>query len=255
MLAMIGDDVSRSQYKEPDEVAEAALEFLTTDTPKRRYMVTPNRGEAELTIRGILTEMAQLNQGHRYSFSRDELVGMLDAALEQTGGTAVARAGQAPAGAAGSRQAQTGPSLIDAAVRGDAEAVRRHIAAGANLDAREPMAGSTPLIAATFGRTEAAKALIEAGADLNAQNNDGSTALMTAALLARTEIVRALLDAGANRSLRNNSGATALDIAMVPFEKIRGVYEYLLSILGPAGLELDYDRLRADRPGIAKMLR
>jgi hypothetical protein len=246
MLDMIGKDVSRSQYKEPDQVAEAALEFLTAQAPKRRYMVTPNRGEAEVTIRGILTEMAQLNQGHRHSFSRDQLVEMLDDALQQTAGSAVAGAAPAP----------TGPGLIEAAVQGDVAAVRRHIAAGADLDAREPMAGSTPLIAATtFGRTDAAKALIEAGAQLDAQNRDGSTALITGALLARTEIVRALLDAGADRSLRNNSGATALDVAMVPFQDIRGVYDYLLTILGPAGLTLDYDRLRADRPAIAEMLR
>jgi hypothetical protein len=190
--------------------------------------------------------MAQLNQGHRYSFSRDQLVGMLDDALEQTRGTAVA----------GTGQAKSGRSLFEAAVQGDVEAVRRHIAAGADLNAREPMAGSTPLIAAaTFGRTEAAKALIKAGAHLNAKNNDGSTALIAAALLARTEIVRALLDAGADRSLRNKSGATALDVATVPFEDIRGVYDYLSTILGPAGLKLDYDRLRADRPAIADMLR
>jgi len=253
MLAMIGDDVSRAQYKEPDEVAEAALEFLTSDAPKHRYMVTPNRGEAEVTIRGILTEMAQLNQGHRYSFSRDELVGMLDDALEQTGGAAAARsAGEAPA----ADPRPGGRGLVEVAVQGDVAAVRERIQAGADLNQREPMAGSTPLIAAaTFGRAAVVDALIEAGADLDAQNNDGSTALMTAALLGRTEVVRALLAAGADRSLRNNAGATALDIAAAPFDSMRGVYDYLSAVLGPAGLELDYDAIRAAKPGIAKMLR
>ncbi len=254
MLAMIGDDVSRSQYKEPDEVAEAALEFLTTDAPKRRYMVTPNRGESEATIRGILTEMAQLNQGHQYSFSRDELVGMLDDALEQTGGTVMARTTGETTETTGSRPA--GRSLVEAAVAGDADAVRERIRAGADLNEREPMAGSTALIAAaTFGRAAVVDALIEAGADLDAKNNDGSTALMTAALLGRTEVVRSLLAAGADRSLRNNAGATALDIAAAPFDSMRGIYDYLSAVLGPAGLELDYDAIRAAKPAIAEMLR
>ena len=254
MLAMIGDDVSRSQYNEPDEVAEAALEFLTSDAPKRRYMVTPNRGEAEVTIRGILTEMAQLNQGHRHSFSRGELVGMLDDALEQTGGTAMARSTGESTGAAATEAA--GRSLIGAATQGDVDAVRERIRAGTDLNEREPMAGSTPLIAAaTFGQAAVVDALIEAGADLDAQNNDGSTALMTAALLGRTEVVRSLLGAGADQSLRNNAGATALDIAAAPFDSMRGVYDYLSAVLGPAGLQLDYNAIRAAKPGIAEMLR
>jgi NAD(P)-dependent dehydrogenase (short-subunit alcohol dehydrogenase family) len=244
MLDLVTGPLDRSQYKEPDEVAMAALEFLTTATPKRRYMVVPNRGEAEVTIRGGLQELVQLNQDQPYSFTRDELVRMLDDALAQGSPTA--------AGAGGDSDA----SLTGAVVQGDLETVRRLIQAGADLNEREPTAGSTPLIAASvFGRTDAARALIEAGADVDIQNNDGSTALMTAALLARPEIVRALLDAGADRSLQNNAGSTALQIATVPFESIRGVYDYLSAALGPAGLELDYDRIRATRPEVADMLR
>jgi hypothetical protein len=78
---------------------------------------------------------------------------------------------------------------------------------------------------------------------------------MTAALLGRTEVVRSLLAAGADRSLRNNAGATALDIAAAPFDSMRGVYDYLSAVLGPAGLELDYEAIRAAKPGIAEMLR
>jgi NAD(P)-dependent dehydrogenase (short-subunit alcohol dehydrogenase family) len=249
MLDLVGGDVSRSQYKDPDEVAQAALEFMTTDTPRHRYMVVPNRGEAELTIRGLLAELVQLNGGQPYEFSRDELVGMLDDALGQAAPARAAGGGEETGGA-------RGPGLLEAVIQGDIDALRRNIDAGADLDEREPSAGSTPLIAAaTFGRVEAAEALIEAGADLDVQNNDGSTALMTAALLARSEIVRALLDAGADRDLRNNAGVTALDIANTPFESLRGVYDYLSAALGPYGLELDYDRIRDTLPEIADMLR
>lgn len=74
----IGD---RSQYKPPDEVADAVLQFLTEPAPKRRYMVVPNQREAEITIRKAVEELVQLNEGHAYTYDRDALVKMLDEAL------------------------------------------------------------------------------------------------------------------------------------------------------------------------------
>ncbi len=68
----------RSQYKDPDDVALAALHFMSSDTPKRRYMVVPDQGEAEITIRQIMTEMVQLNEEHEFSYSRNELIQILD---------------------------------------------------------------------------------------------------------------------------------------------------------------------------------
>lgn len=71
----------RGQYKEPDEVAEAFLSALTDEHPKRRYMVVPNRGEAEITVRAVIGRLAQLNEDQPYTFSREELIKMLDDAL------------------------------------------------------------------------------------------------------------------------------------------------------------------------------
>jgi NAD(P)-dependent dehydrogenase (short-subunit alcohol dehydrogenase family) len=68
----------RSQYPEPDEVAEAALDFMTTESPKRRYLVVPNQREAEVTIRKAIRELVQLNRDHPFSYSRDDLIRMLD---------------------------------------------------------------------------------------------------------------------------------------------------------------------------------
>ena len=48
---------------------------------KRRYMVVPNQREAEITIRQAMREMVQLNQDHEFSYSRDDLVRLLDEAL------------------------------------------------------------------------------------------------------------------------------------------------------------------------------
>ena len=74
----LSSPLDRAQYKEPDEVADAFLDALTSENPKRRYMVVPNKGEAEMTIRSILSRAAQMNDDHEHSFTRDELVAMLD---------------------------------------------------------------------------------------------------------------------------------------------------------------------------------
>ncbi len=240
--------LDRSQFTEPDEVAQAALDFLASETPKRRYMVVPNQGEAAVTIRQALWEMVQLNGEQPYSYSRDELVRMLDEILETE-----RTSRRTPTSAS---QATQDTGLHEAIIRGDLESVRRMIESGADLNAREPMGGSSPLVtAATFGQTEAAKALIDAGADLDQRNNDGSTALITAAFFARAEIVEALLAAGADKSIRNTTGSNALDVVTVPFEGLVGIYDFVGVVLGPYGLELDYERIEQTRPRIAEMLR
>ena len=67
--------------KEPDEVAEAVIHALFDENPKRRYMVVPNQGQAEATIRQAIRELVQLNEGHVYSYDRESLIAMLDEAL------------------------------------------------------------------------------------------------------------------------------------------------------------------------------
>jgi NAD(P)-dependent dehydrogenase (short-subunit alcohol dehydrogenase family) len=166
MLDMVTGPLDRSQFEEPDDVALAALDFLTSDTPKRRYMVVPSQGEAAITIRQALREAVELNEGHRFSYSRDELVQMLDEAL----GVAQPAPGGAPASTA----------LHQAAMQGNLDAARELIAAGADgadVDQRNND-GSTALIsAAFFCRSEIVEALLAAGADKSIRNNAGSTAL------------------------------------------------------------------------------
>ena len=71
----------RSRFKKPDEVAAAFLQALFDDNPKRRYMVVPNQREAEITIKKAIEELVQLNEGHKYSYDREQLIAMLDEAL------------------------------------------------------------------------------------------------------------------------------------------------------------------------------
>ncbi len=71
----------RSKYKKPDEVAAAVAQALSEANPRRRYMVVPNQQEAERTIAKQIEQLVQLNEGQPYTYDRDELTKMLDAAL------------------------------------------------------------------------------------------------------------------------------------------------------------------------------
>jgi NAD(P)-dependent dehydrogenase (short-subunit alcohol dehydrogenase family) len=81
MYEVFGGPEDRSHLPEPHEVARATLEFMSTDTPQRRYLVVPNQREAEVTIRKAIEELVQLNGDHPFSCDREELIRMLDEAL------------------------------------------------------------------------------------------------------------------------------------------------------------------------------
>jgi len=66
---------------EPHQVADAVANALFSDHPKEHYLVVSQQREAGWTIRKALEEVASLNEDHEFSYSRDELVEMLDAAL------------------------------------------------------------------------------------------------------------------------------------------------------------------------------
>jgi len=68
-------------YKEPDEVSAAFVHALFDDNPLRRYVVVPNAEEQAWTIRTKVNELVQLNEWGPYSYSRDQLVELLDQAL------------------------------------------------------------------------------------------------------------------------------------------------------------------------------
>jgi hypothetical protein len=72
----------RGQYKEPDAVARAALHALFDDDPKPRYLVVPNQEEAQVTIAEVIKELIELNERQPYSYSREQLIEMIDAAID-----------------------------------------------------------------------------------------------------------------------------------------------------------------------------
>ena len=60
---------------------EAFMHALFDEKPLRRYVVVPNEKEQEMTISTKINELVQLNQWGPYSYSRDQLVELLDKAL------------------------------------------------------------------------------------------------------------------------------------------------------------------------------
>ena len=82
-----------------------------------------------------------------------------------------------------------GPSvdIHQAAMDGNIAAVKQHLDAGTDLEARDVL-GMTPLIiAASEGQNEIAELLIANGADVNAKDIDGTTPLDLAIGLLKTE--------------------------------------------------------------------
>ena len=68
-------------------------------------------------------------------------------------------------------------SIHDATASEDIEAVKQHLAAGTDVNAKE-IGGNTPLhVTATSRHKEMAELLIAKGADVNAKDNEGNTPL------------------------------------------------------------------------------
>ena len=106
--------------------------------------------------------------------------------------------------------------LREAAGEGNIEAVKQHIAAGTDVNAKT--GGETPLLwAAWGGHKEIVELLIAEGADVNAKNDEGKTALHEAAVNGHKEIAQLLIAKGADVNAKVESGPkqglTPLDAA------------------------------------------
>ena len=110
-----------------------------------------------------------------------------------------------------------GPSVEfwEAARTGNIEAVKQHIAAGADVNAKVKFGWAPLHIATMFGHKETAELLISSGADLNAKdNNDGWIPLHYAAQKGHKEIAELLIANGVDVNAKKNNGRTPLDRAI-----------------------------------------
>jgi ankyrin repeat protein len=109
-----------------------------------------------------------------------------------------------------------GPSvdIHKAAGTGNMEAVKQHIAAGTDLNAKDED-GATPLhVAAGVGNNEIAELLIAKGADMEAKNKYGYTPLHVAAVVGNKETTELLINNGADLNAKLEEGDTPLDWAI-----------------------------------------
>jgi NAD(P)-dependent dehydrogenase (short-subunit alcohol dehydrogenase family) len=79
------EEARRATRMEPDPVADAILELLTTEKPKRRYLVTPNERQAHSTIKAAMRRVVQLNHDQPYAYDREGLIAVLDELIEEVG--------------------------------------------------------------------------------------------------------------------------------------------------------------------------
>ena len=122
-----------------------------------------------------------------------------------------------------------GPSvdIHQAAEEGNIEAVKQHLADGADVNAKNRSGAtamhSTPLCeAAGGGHKEVAELLIERGADVNAWDKRGKTPLHNAAWKGHVEIAKLLITKGADVNAKADKGRTPLDWA----EKVNDRHSY-----------------------------
>jgi hypothetical protein len=105
--------------------------------------------------------------------------------------------------------------LVLAAERGDAAAVRRLIAAGADVNWQDEKQDSAFLVAGARGHSEVVKLTLAAGANLKSTNRYGGTALIPACHYGHLETVKVLLATKIDIDHVNRLGWTALLEAVI----------------------------------------
>ena len=125
-------------------------------------------------------------------------------------------------------------SIISAAMRGDIEAVKQHLAAGTDVNAKDVLKW-TPLYRAT--NKETAELLIAEGADVNTKGDLGETPLHSAARRHK-ELTELLIANGADVNAKDKFGQTPLDKAVLGKRKESEIANLLRKHGGKRGEEL-----------------
>jgi len=72
-----------NDHGDPAEVAAAVMRALFDENPKPRYLVVPTEEQANWTISRAIERMVEQNHDQKFSYDREALIKMLDAALEK----------------------------------------------------------------------------------------------------------------------------------------------------------------------------
>src|SRR5258708_22632448 len=115
--------------------------------------------------------------------------------------------------------------ILAAAWRGQIDALKRLISAGADISATDDDGNTALSRAASAGKIDVVNTLLSARADVNPANHLGEQPLMLAAAGGYSDIVDALLRGGADLSARTRSGDTALALAT------RGCHQQVVKLL------------------------
>lgn len=70
-------------WPEPFAVADAVFHALSSNKPKMRYLVTDSKMGTKITIQRAIIELLQLNQDHKFTFSKNELIELLGSLYDQ----------------------------------------------------------------------------------------------------------------------------------------------------------------------------
>ncbi|MEV0092322.1 ankyrin repeat domain-containing protein [Streptomyces sp. NPDC050738] len=126
-------------------------------------------------------------------------------------------------------------ALLTAADRGDADAVRAALDAGARTEARDTDL-RTPLLIASLGdHVAAAGILVAAGADVNAQDTREDSAWLVTGVTGSVAMMRTLLPAGPDLTLRNRFGG----VSVIPASE-RGHVRYVKAVLAETDIDVNH---------------
>jgi cytohesin len=142
--------------------------------------------------------------------------------------------------------------LDEAAGTGNIEAIKQHIAAGADVNVKDDRLGWTPLHhAALYGDKEISELLIANGADVNAKDRVEATPLHYATAKSwcgDLETAKLLISKGADVNAKDNDGRTPLHYAT------RYGHEEIAELLVAEGADVNAKYNDADTKEIAELL-
>jgi len=106
-------------------------------------------------------------------------------------------------------------SIHVAAKKGNIEAIKQHIANGADVNEKDDSEWTPLHYAASYGRKEIIELLIDNGADVNAKKKNGATPLHEAAAFDHKETAELLIAEGADVNAKDMYGETPLHFAII----------------------------------------